>query len=282
MGDWVNITFSLKPTLVDEAFLNKLDACFAEVGYRPSVMWIPQSPKKDKFNPSERLEAMNQAGFWKSHNPYDSTDEWLQSAHIGYSASGENDWTTFHVYFLIWKINRYVSHFTLKTHVTSLYFSSDCAIEEDEPDDLKEDTRKCMAKAETTRRIVPIIHEKFGCYYTNGTTERGPLFIIATAKKHILPFFDGKEVDTAWLFEMPDGKWICPVCDEAHFEKPLWFLSSKPETPWAEPSFQKCPTCHTQYGVDDNILTFPNVNQGSVWGKLQRKWLKQKNEIPPP
>jgi hypothetical protein len=279
MGDWVDITFSLKPTLVDEAFLNKLDACFAEVGYRPSVMWIPQSPKKDKFNPSERLEAMNQAEYWES---YGSPGELLQSAHIGYSASGENDWTTFHITFLIWKINRYVSHFTLKTHVTSFYFSSDCVIEEDKPDDLKEDTRKCMAKAEVTRRIVPIIHEKFGCYYTDGTTERGPLFVIATAKKHILPFFDGKEVDTAWLFEMPDGKWICPVCNEAHFEKPLWFLSSKPETPWAEPSFQKCPTCHTQYGVDDNILTFPNVNQGSVWGKLQRKWLKQKNEIMSP
>ena len=37
MGDWVDVTFAVKPTLVDEAFLNKLDACFAEVGYHSAL-----------------------------------------------------------------------------------------------------------------------------------------------------------------------------------------------------------------------------------------------------
>lgn len=277
MGDWVDIGFRVKPTLVDESFLKRMDDCFAAVGYRPAPSWILHSRDNKAVPPSDRLAAMDEAKFWQ---PYGSPDEWMTAATLTYSQTGDLNDKLFHIWLLIYKEARYVTSITLKTHVTSFYFRPECVIEEDDSEELKEHTRICLAKAEIIRKVVPIIHEIFGAYRAGALTDAGRLLEISQVKETILPFWDSKENDTFPIYETVSGKWMCPVCCEAHFEKPPWFMSANPQTPWAEPSFQKCPTCQTQFGVDDNLRTFPEINQGSLWSKLQRKWLKQKQISP--
>jgi len=276
MGDWVDIGFRVKPTLMDESFLKRMDDCFAAVNYHPAPGWVLHSRDDKAIPPSDRLAAMDEAKFWQVHG---SPDDWMTAATWTYSPTGELN-NAFHIWLLIYKDARYVTSITLKTHVTSFYFLPECVVAEDDPEELKEHTRTCLTKVDVVKNLIPIIHEKFWAYNTGALTDNGLLLEISRVKETILPFWDGKGNDTFPLCQTVDGSWVCPVCCEAHLEKPPWFISADPKTPWAEPSFQKCPACQTQFGVDDNLRAFPEINQGSLWGKLQRKWLKRKQISP--
>jgi hypothetical protein len=284
MGDWVNIRFRLKPTLVDARFLKKMDACFARMGYRPSKMWVPQLPaNNNQVDPGDRLAAMGRAKFF---NTYEEPREGLASAYLGYSVFGALDETNVHVEFPIWQTCRYVDKIELRPHADSMYFSpaSDYALYLSEEEKRGADFE--IGRAELARRVTPVIHKEFDAYYSEAKRSHVPEPMFFTGKEHSIPFFDGINKElwflTAELYQDQDGKWICPVCKEARFEKPPWFLADNLETSRAQPSPQKCPTCQTQYGVDDNILVFPACNQITLWNRLQRKWLKQREEAKQP
>ena len=220
---------------------------------------------------------MDELEFWE---PSGLPGEWLSSAIVRYSSSGADDQTTMAIWLSVWKTARYVDDFALHTGTDSFYFRPDFVIEDWESEEAKRDHRINLAKADMVRRLSPIIHKMFEAYYTEALDDgEEPIFVIANAKRHILPIsalVEGAYLETIRLYETLDGKWICPVCGEAHLTEPPWFLSADPKTPWAEPSYQSCPTCGVQYGVDDIILP-PTYDRkvDPCWTLRQRKWLKQ-------
>lgn len=79
----------------------------------------------------------------------------------------------------------------------------------------------------------------------------------------------------------PDGGTICPVCGALGYaDEPSYAGAPGSEEasrtgtpPPAYPSFNICPTCNTQYGVDDYVDALEGVSIPQRWAELRRRWL---------
>ena len=276
MGDWTDIRFEIKPTLIDASFLEKLDACFAAIGHRPTPAGIVGRPVGD-IEPSRRLEAMDEAEY--DTFVFDPEGERWTTACLGYSASGTPDDTSVHLWLVVWETERYVDSLRLTSHVDGLFFRPDYVDEGDEGEGVREWIRTSLLRVNVVRRVVPLIHEAFGAYYTASYNDADgpPSIVLGNSRPHPLTDFRTESEAIYTLYEMTGNKWVCPVCGAASLLEPPWHASRPPEPPGLRASFETCPICRTRFGVDDTG-TFRSImeNRPDTWDKLQRKWLKRK------
>ena len=70
------------------------------------------------------------------------------------------------------------------------------------------------------------------------------------------------------IFYAEDGRSACPVCGFLCAGEPPWTVDGG--------SFDICPSCHTEYGVDDGMAsTSPVGSFAKRWEDLRIEWLNR-------
>jgi hypothetical protein len=84
-----------------------------------------------------------------------------------------------------------------------------------------------------------------------------------------------------------DGRSACPVCGGLFAGELPWDYywscdeqGNKTGEPYAAASFDICPCCNTQYGLDDYVKSSEDMTQQQKWAELRREWLQRVPHTP--